>query len=72
MPYKNGSSDATINDRGEKEHLHGPTTIPRKIKDHKLFKKTWIHASRHIIINTDGKEETGKSQIGRGHWVTDI
>ena len=44
--------------------------VPRTIKDHRLFQN---HASRHIIINTDGEEETGiKSGIGRGHWVTDI
>ena len=32
----------------------------------------WIHASRDIIINTDGEEETGKSRMGRGHRITDI
>ena len=37
-------------------------------EDHKLFKKIWIHESRHIIFNTDGKEETWKSWMGRGHW----
>jgi len=42
------------------------------IEDHKLFKKIWIHASRHIMINTEGDEETGKSQLGRDHWVTEI
>ena len=29
--------------------------VPRTIKDHRLFQN---HASRHIIINTDGEEET--------------
>ena len=36
------------------------------------FKKNLIPASTHIIINTDGKEETGKSRMVMGHWVTDI
>ena len=33
-----------------------------------------IHASGHIVINTNGKEETEekKNQMGRGHWVIDI
>ena len=42
----------------------GPCTI----EDHKLVKKTWIHESRHIIIHTDGEEETEKSGMVRGHW----
>ena len=28
-------------------------------------------SSRHIIINTDGKEQTQQSRLGMGHWVTD-
>ena len=42
-------------------------TLQSTTEDHKLVKKVWIHASRHIIINTDGEEETGKAQMGRGH-----
>ena len=45
-------------------------TIPRTTEDHIVFKKVWIHTSRHIMINTDGEEETGKSWMGRGHCVT--
>ena len=61
----------------ENEHLccTGTSTMPHTTEDHKLFKKVCIHASRHIIINTgtaDSEEETGKSQMGRGHWVIDI
>ena len=36
------------------------------------FKRIWINRSRHIIITTDGEEETGKSWMGRNCWVTDI
>ena len=32
----------------------------RSTVKNKLVKKILIHASRHIIINTDGEEETGK------------
>ena len=35
-------------------------------------KKIWIHAPRHSILDTDGEEETWKSRMGTGHWVTDI
>ena len=34
--------------------------IPCTTEDHKLFKKIWIHTSRHIN-NIDSKKETGKS-----------
>ena len=41
---------------------------PRGIGDHHLFKKIWIHASRHAIINTDSKDEreflNGKGPLG--------
>ena len=50
-----------------KQTLVRTNAIPRK-----LFNNIWIHASRHIIINTDSKKETGKSWMGRGHWFTDI
>ena len=39
-------------------------------EERKLFKKIWIHASRDIIINTGGEDETGNPRFGRGHWVT--
>ena len=46
---------------------------PRTIYDLKLFTNIWIYASKHIIIDTEGEEETGKSRMGRGHnVVTDI
>ena len=48
------------------------SAVPCTVADCKLIKKNLIHASRDIIMNTDSKEETGKSQMGRGHWVTDI
>lgn len=42
--------------------------ILRASEVHKLFTKIWIYLSRHIIINTDGEEETGKSRAGiRAH-----
>ena len=38
--------------------------------------KILIHACRHIIIITGGKEETEKSKVGRAplrdHWAADI
>ena len=46
--------------------------VRHTIENYKLFNKIWIHASRNIIIDTEDKEGTGKSQIGRGHWVTDV
>ena len=42
------------------------------IEDHELFQKMLIHISRHIIINTEGKEVTRKSRMGRRPWVTNI
>ena len=49
-----------------------PNAVPRSIEDHILFQKMWIHASTHIIINTKGKEETGKISNGiKGSlWVS--
>ena len=41
-------------------------------EDLKLFKKSLIHAARHIIINTDGDEDTETSRMGRGRLVTDV
>ena len=61
-------TEATIE---EKATLGRSDAVLRTIDDHKLFKKIWIHASQ-IIINTDGVEETGKYQMVRGHWITDI
>ena len=46
--------------------------FPHPTEDPKLLKKVLIHASTYIIINTYGKEETGKSQIWRGQDITDI
>ena len=75
---KNGGSDAAVIDVFEEKQQQQNRTfvridaVPRITEDYKLSKKIWIHASRHIIINTDGEEETMKfSPIGRGHWVTD-
>ena len=46
--------------------------IPRIIKDQKFVKTIWIYEGRDIIINTDGEEETKKSRMGRGRWVTNV
>ena len=43
---------------------------PRTLKDHKLFKKTWVHVSRHIIINTVKRRQ--ENLQWEGHCVTDI
>ena len=48
------------------------TTDQKTTEDHKLFNKIWIHTSRRTIINTEGEEEIGKSQMGTGQWVTNI
>ena len=45
---------------------------PRTTEDHKLSKKCLIYASRHIIINAEGQEETSKFRMGKSHWVIDI
>ena len=56
----------------EKTILVQTDIIPGTVEDHKLFNNIWIQASRHIIINTDGEEQAGKSCMIRSHWVTDI
>ena len=43
----------------DKEHLYGPT-----LSHVKLFKIIWLYISRHIIINSDGEEDTRKSRMG--------
>ena len=57
--------------RLRKRTLVGTDTAPCTIK---LLKKSLIHSSRHIIIDTDDEEEDNKnvSPMVRGHWVTDI
>ena len=39
----------------QKRTLVRNEAVPRKKEDHKLFKKIWIHASRHILINNTPK-----------------
>ena len=59
-------SDTIITDTGycstwrENERWQVQTnTFPCTTEDHKLFKKIWIHTSRHIVtINIDSEEET--------------
>ena len=77
MLYKNGGSDAALYGRmpllQRKWTLVQTYTIPCTIEDHKLFKKIEIFASwrthnQHRM--TDGKKEAGKSQMGRGHFIT--
>lgn len=46
--------------------------IARTTEDDRSVRKIWIHASRHIIANTDGEEGTVQSRVGRGYWVTGI
>ena len=46
--------------------------IPRTIEDHRWVRNIWIHASRHIIANTDSEEGPVQSRVGRGYWVTGI
>ena len=61
--------------RLRKRALVRTDTVQCIIEDLKLFKKSLIHSSRHIIINTDGEEEDKKKNVSRmvrGHWVTDI
>ena len=73
---KNGGSDAAVIDVFEEKQQQQNRTfvridaVPRITEDYKLSKKIWIHASRHIIINTDSEGETGKSGMVRGHWGT--
>ena len=55
-----------------KQTLVQADAIQCSTEDQKLSKKIWIHTSRHIIINRNGKEGTGKFQMGRSHWVTDV
>ena len=63
-------SDTIITDTGycstwrENERWQVQTnTFPCTTEDHKLFKKIWIHASRHIVtINIDSEEETVNSE----------
>ena len=43
--------------RLRKRALVRTDTVQCIIEDLKLFKKSLIHSSRHIIINTDGEEE---------------
>ena len=57
-------------DTTEKKTLVRTEAIPHIIEDHKLFKKIRIQASRHIIINTEGEDETGKPRTVTGHWAT--
>ena len=55
-----------------KQTLVRTDAVQHPSEDYKSFMKIWLHASRHITINTDGEEETRKSPMGRGHWVTDV
>ena len=71
MPSKNGGSDSAFTDTGynwgDNEHWYyrrHATHYQSKI----VFKKIW----RHIIIKTDGVEETRKFRRGGGHWVSDV
>ena len=43
--------------------------IPRTTENRQLFKKNWIHAARHLITDTDGKEVAWEFPMVR---VTDI
>ena len=47
--HKNDSYDAATIE--EETNICMERHHPRTLKEHKLFKKTWVHVSRHIIIN---------------------
>ena len=77
VDVKQHSTNTAVVDRGyyfEKRKGTPVRTdaVPCAIKDFKLFKKILVHAPKHIIINTDSEEETGKSRKGKELWVTDI
>ena len=46
---------AVTEEKKQKRTLIRSEAVPRKKEDHKLFKKIWIHASRHILINNTPK-----------------
>ena len=46
--------------------------IPHTTENRQLFKKNWIHVARHLITDTDGKEEAWEFRMVRGNCVTDI
>ena len=48
----------------EKITLARTDAVPRPIEDHKLFKKIWILASRHIVIKAEGEGENGQGSLG--------
>ena len=50
-----------------KQTLVQADAIQCSTEDQKLSKKIWIHTSRRIIINRNGKEGMGKFQMGRSH-----
>lgn len=51
-----------LSTEGKKRTIVRTDAVRRTIKDHKLYKKVWIHASRDIIISSDGVEETGSQR----------
>ena len=56
----------------EREHLYGPTSshVPFKTTFFLIIKKAFIDQSRHVVINTEGEEGTGKSRMRKDNWVT--
>ena len=65
-------ADLTIPFPTEATRLARTHAIPRIIEDQKFVKTIWIYEGRDIIINTGGEEETKKSRMGRGRWVTNV
>ena len=65
-------ADLTIPFPTEATRLARTHAIPRIIEDQKFVKTIWIYEGRDIIIHTDGEEETKKSRMGRGRWVTNV
>ena len=57
--------------RKENEHLYG---LPLSTYHWRpvITEANWIHASGHIMDNTDDKERNEKPRMRRGHWVTDV
>ena len=66
------TEETTAEEKTTKQHLHGPTPSHVPLNTAIYSRKLgFSHASGHITIKRDGEEETGKSRMERGRWVTD-
>ena len=57
--------------RRKNEHLYGLPLSTYHWRP-QIIEANWIHASGHIIDNTDDKERNEKPRMRRGHWVIDV